>query len=365
MSVISEDPGRVKIVHTYGPGLHYSEPEPDVNNPRWQKRQVDDFVEFAVEAEELGYDGVTVTEHHAPLMVCPSPHLLLAAAAVRTSTIRLGTAVTVLPLYNPVRVAEEAAMLDLLSDGRFELGLGRGVPNEALYAVGRDLTPEQMSGAWRESLDLLTLALTESDFTFDGEFFTVTRPTTIPTRPLQQDLPIWLGATSLGTVAEAAQRGWNLMRNLGSNGDHRAAVDHYVQVGREHGRQLGGENVMIERFVALGHSSEEADRNMDRLSEQFGQFLKLYLGDGGRPLPEKDGEFATAGPDDRRPAIAVGGTPDEVVRTLQATLDETGARRLLVEIFSSEERRMFMEEVAPALTISDRLEQPDPEPSPS
>ena len=81
-------------------------------------------MEFAVLAEELGFDGITVTEHHAPLMTCPSPHLLLAAAAVKTSRIRLGTAVTVLPLYSPLRVAEEAGTLDLLSGGRFELGLG-------------------------------------------------------------------------------------------------------------------------------------------------------------------------------------------------------------------------------------------------
>jgi hypothetical protein len=53
----------------------------------------------------LGFDGITLTKHHAPLMTCPSPHLLLAAAAVRTSRIRLGTAVTVLPLYSPIRVA--------------------------------------------------------------------------------------------------------------------------------------------------------------------------------------------------------------------------------------------------------------------
>jgi alkanesulfonate monooxygenase SsuD/methylene tetrahydromethanopterin reductase-like flavin-dependent oxidoreductase (luciferase family) len=87
-------------VHTYGVGLHSNDVDPDVHDPRWQQRQVDEFVDFAVLAEELGFDGITVTEHHAPLMTCPSPHLLLAAAAVRTSRIRLGTAVTVLSIYH-------------------------------------------------------------------------------------------------------------------------------------------------------------------------------------------------------------------------------------------------------------------------
>jgi len=97
VSAISEDPQRIKVVHTYGPGLHSPDTDPDFDDPRWQELQVLDFVDFAMEAEELGFDGVTVTEHHAGSMTCPSPHLLLAAAAVRTSKIRLGTAVTVLP----------------------------------------------------------------------------------------------------------------------------------------------------------------------------------------------------------------------------------------------------------------------------
>ena len=136
MAAISEDNGTIKFVHTYGVGLHTTDAEPDVHSPQWQKKQIDDFVNFAVQAEELGFDGLTVTEHHAPLMTCPSPHLLLAAAAVKTKRIRLGTAVTILPLYNPIRVAEEAGTLDLLSGGRFELGIGRGAPGEARIALG-------------------------------------------------------------------------------------------------------------------------------------------------------------------------------------------------------------------------------------
>ena len=78
MAALSDEIDTVKVVHTYGAGLHSGDADPDVHDPRWQRRQVDDFVEFAVLAEELGFDGITVTEHHAPLMTCPSPHLLLA-----------------------------------------------------------------------------------------------------------------------------------------------------------------------------------------------------------------------------------------------------------------------------------------------
>ena len=276
MAALSDETGTLKIVHTYGVGLHSGDADPDVHDPRWQRRQVDDFVEFAVLAEELGFDGITLTEHHAPLMTCPSPHLLLAAAAVRTSRIRLGTAVTVLPLYSPIRVAEEAGTLDLLSGGRFELGLGRGVPGEAQFAAGRNLSGDDLKRAWLEGLEVVHLALTERDFTFEGEFFPVERPTTIATRPLQDRLPVWLGGTSRETMRLAAARGWNVMRNFGGNAEHRDALEDYVKVAAEHGYARSGANMMLERFVAIGETEDEAERNLGRLAGAFGQFLALY-----------------------------------------------------------------------------------------
>ncbi|HVT68929.1 MAG TPA: LLM class flavin-dependent oxidoreductase [Trebonia sp.] len=293
MAAISDDNGTLKFVHTYGAGLHSGDADPDVYDPRWQQRQVEDFVDFTVLAEELGFDGVTVTEHHAPLMTCPSPHLLLAAAAVRTSRIRLGTAVTVLPLYSPIRVAEEAGMLDLLSGGRFELGLGRGVPREALFAVGRDLGDDDLRRAWHEALEVVQLALTQRDFTYRGEFFPVERPTTIATSPLQDPLPVWLGGSSRETMRQAAARGWNVMRNFGSHADHRNALEDYIKVAAENGHARSGANMMVERFVAIGETQEQAERNLEKLARAFGRFLSLYLAGGGRAVPQTDAEFHT------------------------------------------------------------------------
>lgn len=357
MAAISDESGTLKFVHTYGAGLHSGDAEPDVHDPRWQQRQVDDFVEFAVVAEELGFDGITVTEHHAPLMTCPSPHLLLAAAAMKTSRIRLGTAVTVLPLYSPIRVAEEAGMLDLLSGGRFELGLGRGVPGEAQIAVGRDLGDDDLRRAWREGLEVVRLALTERDFTFEGEFFPVQRPTTIATRPLQDRLPVWLGGWSRDTMVLAAERGWNVMRNFGSNAEHRDALDGYIKIAAENGHARSGANMMIERFVAIGETEDQADRNLVKLVRAFGHFLSLYTAGGRRAVPETDGEFQTdsAAARKNRPAIAISGTPDQIVGALQQTIDETGARRLLVETFTRDEARLFAQEVIPVLKQQDAL----------
>ena len=351
MGALSDEAGTLKFVHTYGVGLHSGDNEPDVHDPRWQRRQVDDFVEFAVLAEELGFDGITLTEHHAPLMTCPSPHLLLAAAAGRTSRIRLGTAVTVLPLYHPLRVAEEAGTLDLLSGGRFELGLGRGVPKEAQIASGRNLSDDELRRSWLEGLEVVNLALTERDFTFDGEFFPVERPTTIATRPLQDRLPVWLGGSSRETMRLAAAHGWNIMRNFGSDAEHRDALEDYIKVAAEHGYARSGANMMLERFVAIGQTEDQAERNLERLIQAFGQFLALYTAGGRRAVPATDGEFhvAAAAARSHRPAIAISGTPDQIVAALQQVIDATGARRLLVETFSREEARLFAREVIPVL----------------
>jgi len=351
MAAISDEIGTVKFVHTYGAGLHSGDADPDVDDPRWQRRQVNDFVEFAVLAEELGFDGITVTEHHAPLMTCPSPHLLLAAASVKTNRIRLGTAVTVLPLYSPLRVAEEAGTLDLLSGGRFELGLGRGIPGEAQIAAGRNLNADDLKRAWLEGLEVVNLALTERDFTFDGEFFPVERPTTIATRPLQDPLPVWLGGSSQETMRLAAGRGWNVMRNFGSNQEHRDALEDYIKVAAENGYARSGANMMVERFVAIGETEDQAERNLDSLIEAFGQFLTLYAAGGRRTVPKTDGEFHVdqGAAKKNRPAIVVSGTPDQIVSALQQTMDDTGAGRLLIETFSRDEARLFAREVMPVL----------------
>lgn len=348
MSAISDEPDLLKFVHTYAVGLHTQETDYDVHDPAWQKRQVDNFVNFAVLAEELGYDGLTITEHHAPSMVCPSPNLLLAAAAMRTSRIRLGTAVTVVALHRPIRAAEEAGLLDLISGGRFELGLGRGTPREWAVQTGRDLPPDEGRRAWLEAVDLIWKLLNQSEVTFDGEFYSVDLPTTIATRPLQDPLPVWIGGGSIETMHLAARYGWNIMRNMGSNADHEAAIRSYVEHAAEHGHVRSGANSMIERFVAIGHTNEEIDARLRQFATAIGRFRKQYERNG-RTLSQSDGEVAVKHDGGGLPELAIKGTPDEIIDNLQAIIDETGTRRLLIECFSEAESRLFAEEVMPVL----------------
>jgi alkanesulfonate monooxygenase SsuD/methylene tetrahydromethanopterin reductase-like flavin-dependent oxidoreductase (luciferase family) len=100
----------------------------------------EEAIELFVAAEQLGFDSVWVAQHHFGPVVgtLPSPLTLLAAAAARTRRIRLGTAVVILPLEQPIRLAEDAAVLDVLSGGRLELGLGSGTDPDVFHALGRD-----------------------------------------------------------------------------------------------------------------------------------------------------------------------------------------------------------------------------------
>jgi alkanesulfonate monooxygenase SsuD/methylene tetrahydromethanopterin reductase-like flavin-dependent oxidoreductase (luciferase family) len=151
----------------------------------------------------------------------------------------------------------------------------------------------------------------------------------------------------------AAARGWNVMRNFGSDAEHRDALEDYVKVAAEHGHARTGANMMLERFVAIGETEEQAEANLDRLAGAFGQFLTLYMGGGRRAVPATDAEFHVDenAPKPGRPAIAVSGTPDQVVSALRQVMESTGARRLLVETFSREEARLFAREVIPALKL--------------
>ena len=101
----------------------------------------------------------------------------------------------------------------------------------------------------------------------------------------------------------------------------------------------------------FGETEEQAERNLDNMARAFGTFLALYIAGGGRVIPETDAEFHVEGITGAkgRPVIAVSGTPDQVIDGLQQVIDETGARRLLVETFSRDEARLFAREVIPVL----------------
>lgn len=114
--------------------------------------------------------------------------------------------------------------------------------------------------------------------------------------------------------------------------------------------------MLLERFVAIGETDGQAERNLGKLAASFGRFVSLFTAGGQRAVPETDAEFHvdTSSATKNRPAIAISGTPEQVTDSLQQTIDETGARRILLETFSLAEARLFADEVIPVLRERNR-----------
>src|SRR4051794_41005932 len=163
-----------------------------------------DAVRWAVWAEEAGFDAVGIGERHAAPFLSSSPTVLLAHLAAVTSRVRLLSTVTVLPLLDPVRVAEDYATVDHLSEGRVELVIGKGNDPVQNQLFGYDLADQWALN--REKYELLRRLWTEERVTWSG----TARPalveaTTLPP-PLQQPIPVWHGSASSTESTELAAR---------------------------------------------------------------------------------------------------------------------------------------------------------------
>ena len=160
--------------------------------------------------DRLGFDRYMLTEHHGtPLSLVPSPHLFLAAASQRTSRIRLGTLVTLLPLYNPLRLIEEVGMLDLLSGGRLELGMGRGVSPPEIATYGLD--PADTPAMFEEAYEILLQGLSSESLTHDGRFHSMSDVMMVVPPVQRPRPPLWYGVGSVERARWAAENRINIM----------------------------------------------------------------------------------------------------------------------------------------------------------
>ena len=156
--------------------------------------------------DTLGFDTAWLGELHfsRAFSILADPLMVLAAAAQRTSRIRLGTAVTLLPLHNPVKIAEEAAIADILSNGRIEFGVGRGTA--PLHYEGYGIAQEESRARFDEALDFILKAWTSDSFSYEGKYFHAHDLSVVP-RPVQNPHPpVRIAANSPDTFPIAARR---------------------------------------------------------------------------------------------------------------------------------------------------------------
>lgn len=199
-------------------------------------REYEEFIEQCQAADELGFDTVFLAEHHfSRVGICPDPLMILTAVAQKTRRIRLGTGICIMPFHNPIRLAEQAALLDVLSRGRLELGVGRG--SQPREFQGFNASPSESRGRLKEGIELLARLLEGESVTFHGEFFNCVEAEIFP-KPIQSPRPpIWIAGTSPETYTFAGQRDFNIMASGTFRGPsfYRDKMDNYFEAIRSWG----------------------------------------------------------------------------------------------------------------------------------
>src|SRR5438477_10844045 len=170
-----------------------------------------DFIDYNVEAEALGFHGTFVVEHHFTGYGQVSATInLLTWLGARTTKLRLGTAVIVLPWHNPVLLAEQAATLDLISGGRLDFGIGKGYRHNEF--AGFRIPPEQAEPRFEESVEVMTKAfVSRQRFSHRGKFWQFDDIVVEPPPSQQPHPPFWVAAGREASIRKAAQRGFNLI----------------------------------------------------------------------------------------------------------------------------------------------------------
>lgn len=297
--------------------------------------------------EALGFYCYHLTEHHATdLGMASSPSVFLAAVAQRTRTIRLGTLVYLLPLHHPVRLLEEIGMLDQLSGGRFQLGIGRGGQPAEHSRFG--LAEADLGPMFDEALALIEQGLTGTLKAHKGTYYDLPG-IELRIRPLQQPRPpFWYGTGSVHRNQWAAERLVNLL-TLVPNARAREINDDY----RERLARLGKAEPFIgqARQLIVAPTDAEAERIGERAWKRFSvsfNWLVTWLGRESFPLPPTFAGAVNAG-------LAFAGSPESVRQFVARSRDEAGANYLALELAfgdigeaeAIQSAELFAREVAP------------------
>lgn len=278
------------------------------NQPAWgrpQQRVIAEVLEQAAMADRLGFDDFWVAEHHFdPYGICPSPAVLLAALAQRTERMRLGVAVSVLPFHHPVRVAEDYALVDVLSGGRLQFGVGAGYLAVEFRGFGVD------PGEKRTRLDAALQAVLRAwsgEPPGEGPYWSGgSQPLNI--LPLQRPHPpVWLAMTRPEALPHLAARGWPPLWIAYVRSHSLQDVAATVRSAREAYAAAGSDAIRRHGFpvafhVHVANTDGEAE---DRCREPLRRYLAAQRIEGNR----YDGGFADE--------LAIVGSPATVARRLR------------------------------------------------
>lgn len=291
-----------------------------LQRPPWDVRthaeMYDDLLRTAELAEELGFDSIWFAEHHgASDGYIPSVLPILAAIAARTERLRLGTAVMLAPFHHPLRLAEDAAVVDLISKGRLDLGLGLGWVKHEYEMFGVDT--KGRGNRLAEIVDILRLAWAQERFGFHGRFYDFEDVSVMP-KPLQP-IPIWLGGNDDRALRRAAEMAdGHFPPSTAGPQDGVLRARHIAEIRRSMGLE---EPYAFGMFIptGLGADEEEAWKSIrDGLLHVRGGYAKWFAGE--RDL--SDARDVAGAFEEQTKAGALIGTPEQVVEKLRPALTE-------------------------------------------
>ncbi len=317
----------------------------------WRDRSVplEDVYERAMARIEImdqtGYDAVWLAEHHfTGYSVCPSVHVMAAHVAARTRNLRIGTAVTLAAFYHPLRIAEEVALLDVLTGGRINWGAGRGFdPRE--FAIF-DVPADESADRFREAVEIVLAAWKNEKLDFDGRFHQYEGVEVLP-KPVQKPHPpTWVAASSEGAIEWAATKGLSILMDPHSpHAEIARKLALYRDQLTQGGYSFAGREIPMGRLVAVAETDDEAEAVARRGAQwTAGAYINKQVlghlrgGDADEDLDPVDHYLRD---------VVIHGSPERVVDQLQRLEEEVPLSYLLLSPLSEKTFGLFTDRVLP------------------
>jgi alkanesulfonate monooxygenase SsuD/methylene tetrahydromethanopterin reductase-like flavin-dependent oxidoreductase (luciferase family) len=317
----------------------------------WPDRSVPLASIYAMALERIaimdtsGYDAVWLAEHHfSAFSVCPSVHMMGVMAAARTKRLRIGTGVSLAPFYNPLRLAEEVALLDVLSGGRVNWGAGRGFERSEFKAFA--IPGEESAARFHEAVDIVLAAWSSEKLSYVGKFHSYDGVEVLP-KPLQRPHPpVWMAASSLTAIEWAAAKGFSiLMDPHSSRQDLAQKRRHYGEKLRAAGFADADRVIPMARLIAIDTTDAKA-RDVARRAAEW--TVASYI--GASQHRQEARTFGGKDPIDfYLEDVVVHGTPERVADEIAALEQDAGMTYLMAAPLSRRSFALLTDEVLPRL----------------
>lgn len=294
------------------------------------------YIDRAVLGEKLGFDAYYATEHHfdPAFQIVPSPHLLIPAIAAKTSKIRLGVMCTILPQHHPVRVAEEIRMMDILTNGRLEMGFGRGAQGKEQAGYGVDRA--EAATLFDQSLNLVTTLLRDDEVdSYDAGPWKGAHVQLVPEATQKPYPPMWITAVSDSSLIKAGKQGLKVATSFMSGDEELRTMGVYRDAWRA--ARPGNGHYACMHHVFVARTEKEANEVARPFIEGWlGNWLKIV---GDAPTEKVDRGYEEHAAYFKRIAgakfddavandMVIFGTPDQVAKQL-GRLKERGVDEFL------------------------------------